>query len=94
MGSRQLIARNIRAIRLSNRISQEELALGAEIDRAYVSGLERGLRNPTVDLLDRLAEALSVKTIDFFADAMITPKPKALPRGRRQKTKSRGRPIE
>ncbi len=93
MNSRVRIARNIRAIRLSNRISQEELALEADIDRAYVSGLERGLRNPTVDLLDRLAEALSVKTIDFFAEAAIAPKPKALPRGRRQKSKSPGRPI-
>jgi len=67
MGSRQLIARNIRAIRLSKRISQEVLALEAEIDRSYVSGLERGLENPTVDLLDKLAEALAVKTIEFFA---------------------------
>ncbi|WP_428406843.1 helix-turn-helix domain-containing protein [Hyphococcus sp.] len=85
MGSRQLIARNLRAIRLSNRISQEELALEADIDRAYVSGLERGLRNPTVDLLDKLADALDVKARDFFAETPITPKPKALPRGRRQK---------
>lgn len=86
MGSRQLIARNIRAIRLSKRISQEGLALEAEIDRSYVSGLERGLENPTVDLLDKLAEALAVKTREFFAETAVTPKPKALPRGRRRKS--------
>lgn len=87
MGSRQLIARNIRAIRLSKRISQEVLALEAEIDRSYVSGLERGLENPTVDMLDKLAEALAVKTIEFFAETVVTPKPKALPRGRRRKSR-------
>ena len=87
MGSRQLIARNIRAIRLSKRISQEVLALEAEIDRSYVSGLERALENPTVDLLDKIAEALGAKTIEFFSETAVTPKPKALPRGRRKKSR-------
>jgi transcriptional regulator with XRE-family HTH domain len=41
-------------------ISQEALADSAEVDRTYVSLLERGLRQPTLETLFRLARALSV----------------------------------
>jgi transcriptional regulator with XRE-family HTH domain len=40
-------------------LSQKKLAFDAGIDRSYVGGLEREKENPTVDLLDRLAKALS-----------------------------------
>jgi len=91
MDSRRLIAKNLKEIRLLRRLSQEELALIADVDRTYVSGLERCVRNPSVDLLDRLAGVLKVKTIEFFAETSMNPKPSPLPRGRRQKktTKSR-----
>lgn len=63
----------------------------ADVDRTYVSGLERGLRNPSIDILDRLAKVLSVKTAEFFSGAAAD-LPPALPRGRRvkiaRKTKS------
>jgi transcriptional regulator with XRE-family HTH domain len=42
-------------------ISQEDLALRAEIDRAYVGGLERGEHNPTLVTLERLSAALDVR---------------------------------
>lgn len=41
-------------------MSQERLAEVAGLDRAYVSGLERGARNPTLETLERLAKALKV----------------------------------
>ncbi len=85
MESRRLIATNLKQIRLSQRLSQEELAHIAEIDRTYVSGLERSIRNPSVDLLDKLAAVLSIKTIEFFSETGIDPPPPPLPRGRRQK---------
>jgi transcriptional regulator with XRE-family HTH domain len=84
MESRRLIARNLKQIRLVSRLSQEALALQAGVDRTYVSGLERGLRNPSVDILDRLAKVLSAKTIDFLSEAAAD-SPPALPRGRRAK---------
>lgn len=40
--------------------SQEELADRAELHRTYVSGVERGVRNPTVTVLEKLAQALEV----------------------------------
>ena len=89
MESRRLIARNLKEIRLSRQLSQEALALKAEVDRTYVSGLERTIRNPSVDLLDRLAAVLDVKTIEFFQEKSAKPASKPLPRGRRQKSEKK-----
>lgn len=93
MDSRRLIAKNLKEIRLLRRLSQEELALIADVDRTYVSGLERCVRNPAVDLLDRLAGVLKVKTAEFFAETSMNPKPSPLPRGRRQKKAAKSRRI-
>lgn len=86
MESRRLIAHNLKRIRLLRRLSQEALALDAGVDRTYVSGLERGIRNPSVDVLDRLAKQLSVKTSEFFGEISREPKPDPLPRGRRPRS--------
>ena len=42
-------------------ISQEEFSFRCELDRTYVSGIERGVRNPTVKTLLRLAKGLGLK---------------------------------
>lgn len=55
-----MLGRNVRRIRKSQDLSQEELGFRAEMKRSYVSDLERGLRNPSLKALGRLAEALSV----------------------------------
>jgi transcriptional regulator with XRE-family HTH domain len=52
------VAANVRQARTAIRLSQEELALEAEVDRTYVSQVERGKRNITVAVLARLARAL------------------------------------
>jgi transcriptional regulator with XRE-family HTH domain len=62
MNSRQALAQNLRRFRVEKGLSQEALAFAANIDRTYVSGIERGIRNPTLDILDSFAEALSVTT--------------------------------
>lgn len=43
-------------------LSQEDLAFRSELDRTYVSGVERGVRNPTLKTMLRLALALQTKT--------------------------------
>jgi transcriptional regulator with XRE-family HTH domain len=48
----------VKSARKSLALSQEALALEAEIDRTYISGIERGLRNPSLDLIVRLAKSL------------------------------------
>jgi transcriptional regulator with XRE-family HTH domain len=51
------------------RISQEELAGRAGLDRTYVSGVERGRRNPTLEVLQRLSDALGADLDVIFATA-------------------------
>lgn len=38
--------------------SQEELAFETDIDRTYISGIERGVRNPSLDMIAKLAKTL------------------------------------
>jgi transcriptional regulator with XRE-family HTH domain len=86
MNGRALVARNLRRLRIGRGISQEVLAVDASIDRTYVSRLERGLENPTVAVLERLAYALKVQIVEFFAvPPRGEPPPKPLPGGRRSK---------
>ena len=60
MDSRQVVGRNVRRLRERLSLSQEELAFETELHRTYISGVERGVRNPTVLVIDRLAKALGV----------------------------------
>ena len=55
------LAAQIRALRVEVDISQEALALSAEVDRTYVSQLERGIANPSLLILSRIANALGVE---------------------------------
>lgn len=64
---RKVVGRNVRALREHLGISQEELGFRSNLDRTYVSGVERGVRNPTVMVLARLATALGVEPSALFA---------------------------
>jgi len=58
MDMRKIVALNLKRYRLTAGLSQEELAERSGLDRTYISGLERGLRNPTVIVLYELATVL------------------------------------
>lgn len=84
MRAQIVVARNLRRLRVRKGLSQEVLAVDAGIDRTYVSRLERGLENPTIGVLDRLAAALDAEIVDFFDAARVARGPiKPLPSGRR-----------
>lgn len=84
MKAQALVARNLRRLRVSRRLSQEALAVDAAIDRTYVSRLEHYLENPTVGVLERIAEALKCEIVEFFVVPQIDePAPQPLPGGRR-----------
>ena len=51
------------------RLSQEVLADRSGLDRTYISGVERGVRNPTLQVMQRLADALGVDLDVLFATA-------------------------
>jgi transcriptional regulator with XRE-family HTH domain len=51
----------LREQRISRDLSQEELALAADVDRTFVSQMERGIRQPTITTLIKLAGALNIQ---------------------------------
>jgi transcriptional regulator with XRE-family HTH domain len=59
--------RVLRAAREKRGFSQEQLALDCEIDRTYVSLLERGLRQPTITVIFRLAASLGIRPSALLA---------------------------
>lgn len=54
------LANNVRRLRKLVGLSQEELAFQCEIDRTYISKVERGVANPSLLILARIAEVLEV----------------------------------
>jgi transcriptional regulator with XRE-family HTH domain len=60
------VASTIRHFRTSSGMSQEELADKAGLDRTYISGVERGVRNITLESLEQIIRALAVSTKGFF----------------------------
>lgn len=86
MDARALVARNLRKLRVRKDLSQEALAIDAKVDRTYVSRLERGLENPTVVVLEKLAAALDAEIAQFFDKPRVGESaPKPLKGGRRAK---------
>lgn len=57
---------NVKRLREQLGLSQEQLAFDADMHRTYISGIERGVRNPTVTVLERLAMALKTKSADLL----------------------------
>ena len=59
----------MRRLRVEKELSQEAFAFEAKIHRTYISDLERGARNPTITVVEKLAVALGVKPgqlLDWF----------------------------
>jgi transcriptional regulator with XRE-family HTH domain len=65
---RETLAGNVKLARKALNLSQEALALETEIDRTYLSGIERGKRNPSLTLIVKLAERLKTTPA-----ALLTP---------------------
>jgi transcriptional regulator with XRE-family HTH domain len=59
---------HLRALRKNSGLSQEETADRAGIHVTYLSGVERGLRNPSIKNVRRLADALGVPTKELSPD--------------------------
>ena len=61
------LAYNVRRLRLARGVSQEQLAFDADIDRTYVSQIERSVINPSLLVLHKVAIALEVSVLDLLA---------------------------
>lgn len=60
------VGQRIKVLRKDIDLSQEALALKAEVDRTYVTDVENGRRNVSVEILERLIKALNVSIAEFF----------------------------
>lgn len=66
MEIRVYLARTVTKLRKERGLSQEEFADAAGLHRTYVSGIERGVRNPTVTIVAKLARGLGVAPADLL----------------------------
>ena len=66
MDVRQRLAANMKTLRKERGWSQEALGGEAGLDRTYISGIERQVKNPTITVVERIAEALGCKVGDLL----------------------------
>ncbi len=64
----------LRYIRFSKGLSQEEVALRAEITTAYYGLVERNRKNPTVKILDKICQALGITLMEVFSQSQASSK--------------------
>jgi transcriptional regulator with XRE-family HTH domain len=62
---------NVRKLRGASGFTQERLADKADLDPTYISGIERGVRNPSLLIISRLAKALGVSLSDLCKGVRI-----------------------
>lgn len=63
-----LFASNLRRLREDLNLSQEEVAHRSGLDRTYISGCERGVRNPTLATVEKISSALGVQPDHLLRD--------------------------
>lgn len=73
------IGDRVKELRTQNKLSQEQLALRAEITTAYLGQIERGEKNPTVVTVERICNALGISLSAFSATSLL-PLQKMMPR--------------
>jgi transcriptional regulator with XRE-family HTH domain len=76
MDVRRRVGLNVKNVRRERGLSQEGLAFECGLHRTYVSGVERGIRNPTVVVLEKIAEALKVPAGRLLDEPVRRPKAK------------------
>lgn len=69
MSTMEAFGQGVRERRQELGLSQEELGYRCGLDRTYVSGIERGVRNPTLKVLWRLADGLDTQASDLLRSA-------------------------
>lgn len=68
MKGRARVARNVRRLRVAAGLPQDAFAVDAGLDRTYVSRIERELENPTIDTLEKMAQALGVDLVEIVKE--------------------------
>ena len=68
MNLEKVVGLNVKRYREKRGLSQEELADISGLHRTYISGVDRGVRNPTIRIVQILAQALRVKPTDLLTE--------------------------
>ena len=66
MKAQEQLGMRIRFLRQQHRWSQEDLALNANINKNYISDLENGRRNPSLEILERIAVTFGITLAELF----------------------------
>lgn len=67
MDIRKQFGKRVRARRRALDMSQEELGERCKLNRGYISDIERGLRNPSLEVINRIARGLEVDLAELFS---------------------------
>lgn len=68
MDIRNQFGKLVRTRRRALDLSQEELGEKSDLNRGYISDIERGLRNPSLEVIDRIARALGTDLAELFSN--------------------------
>ena len=71
----EVFGKVLRELREANHLSQEKLAEYCELDWTYISPLERGLRQPTITTIFKLAKALNISPSQLIEKVEVQAKP-------------------
>lgn len=66
MKAQEQLGMRIKYLRQNRRWSQEDLALCANVNKNYISDLENGRRNPSLEILERIAVAFNISLAELF----------------------------
>lgn len=73
MKAQEQLGMRIKFLRNQRKWSQEDLAFAANINKNYISDLENGRRNPSLDILERIAIAFGITLADLFRGVETIP---------------------
>ena len=73
MKAQQQLGMRIRFLRQNRHWSQEDLALNANINKNYICDLENGRRNPSLEILERIAVAFNITLEELFRGVETIP---------------------
>ena len=71
MDIKMKFGKNLKRLRLKKGISQESLSFLADLDRSYISSTEKGVRNVSITVAEKLANALNVDISELFKNELI-----------------------
>lgn len=71
MDIQKKFGKRVKQLRMEKKLSQEDLAIDANVDRGYLSSLENGKSNITIENMQKILSALTVTFNEFFCDEIF-----------------------